>query len=55
MNYYDDVFPFDDEEDISEEDSQICQYCGDPNYSSDPDMLCSMCRDTFGHTYYSEL
>lgn len=50
---YDDVFPFD--EDIYEEDSQICPYCGDLNYSNDPDMLCLMCRDTFGHSFYSEL
>ena len=50
---YDDVFPFD--EDISEEDSQICPYCGDLNYSNDPDMLCPTCRGNFGCTYYSEL
>lgn len=50
---YDDVFPFD--EDIDEEDSQICPYCGDLSYSNDPDILCPMCRATFGHTYYSEL
>ena len=31
---YDDVFPFD--EYIDEEDSQICPYCGNPNYSNDP-------------------
>lgn len=50
---YDDVFPFD--EDMYEWDSQICPYCGNPNYSNDPDMLCPMCRDTFGHSFYSEL
>ena len=50
---FDDVFPFD--EDIDTEDSQTCPYCGNLNYSNDPDMLCSTCRGDFGCSIYSEL
>jgi len=26
-----------------------CKYCGRPNGSTDPNLLCSSCRETFGH------
>lgn len=32
-----------------------CKYCGRPNNSMDEDILCEDCRETFGHTFYSEL
>lgn len=32
-----------------------CKYCGRPNNSTDEDILCNDCRETFGHTFYSEL
>lgn len=32
-----------------------CKYCGAPNNSTDADVLCEECRETFGHTFYSEL
>lgn len=32
-----------------------CKYCGQETGSSDRDVLCAECRDTFGHTFYSEL
>lgn len=48
---YDDVFniPLNDDEGCS------CPYCGNPTYLSDPDFLCTECREYFGHTFYSEL
>ena len=34
----------------------ICKYCHEnETHSNDPDVLCSKCRETFGHTYFSEL
>jgi|GEM_PF-1744594 len=33
----------------------FCKYCGTPNGSPDPMILCSECRETFGHTYFTEL
>lgn len=50
---YDDVFPI--EDDVPEETCSLCLYCGSPNFSSDPDILCPECRTDFGHTFYSEL
>lgn len=32
-----------------------CPYCGEPNNSLDPNLLCSQCREDFGHSLYSEL
>lgn len=32
-----------------------CKYCRKPNCSPDPDVLCGDCRETFGHSFYSEL
>jgi len=32
-----------------------CKYCGSPNGSLDKDVLCKECRETFGHSFYSEL
>lgn len=33
----------------------LCQYCGAPNGSDDEDLLCQDCRETFGHSLFSEL
>jgi hypothetical protein len=33
----------------------ICQYCGEIANGTDEDVLCSECRMTFGHAFYSEL
>ena len=35
--------------------SAKCKYCGKPNGSTDADLLCQECRQTFGHSLYSEL
>lgn len=32
-----------------------CKYCGGLSGSLDPDVLCKDCRETFGHSFYSEL
>ena len=32
-----------------------CGYCGQPTGSSDPDVLCKDCQETFGHAFLSEL
>ena len=32
-----------------------CKYCGRSNNSTEPDLLCAECRETFGHSLYSEL
>ena len=32
-----------------------CKYCGEFTDSDDEDVLCEDCRQTFGHTFYSEL
>ena len=32
-----------------------CKYCGEENNSTDEDLLCENCRETFGHALYSEL
>lgn len=45
---------------LEQDDSAITQQthmcgCGQPNYSSDPDVLCSDCRETYGHAFASEL
>jgi len=36
-------------------DSHPCGYCEEPNGSSDPDILCRECRESFGHALFSEL
>lgn len=33
----------------------LCKYCGEPTYHDNEDVLCTDCRLTFGHTFYSEL
>ena len=33
----------------------LCRYCGKPNGSNNPDVLCPRCRQNFGHSLYSEL
>ena len=33
----------------------LCRYCGRPNGSNNPDVLCPKCRQNFGHSLYSEL
>ncbi len=33
----------------------ICKYCNGVADGSNKDMLCDECRETFGHTFYSEL
>ena len=33
----------------------ICKYCGDIAKGTDEDVLCTDCRMTFGHAFYSEL
>ena len=42
---------------ILDEDNEysICPYCGNPNFSSDPDLLCPECREYFGHSYIQDL
>ena len=32
-----------------------CKYCGEENGSPDEDLLCSECREDFGHSLYSKL
>jgi len=32
-----------------------CKYCGEENNSKEADLLCSECREAFGHSLYSEL
>ena len=33
----------------------ICKYCGGIAKGIDEDVLCSECREIFGHAFYSEL
>jgi len=33
----------------------LCKYCGHPHKTNNKDLLCPECRETFGHTLYSEL
>lgn len=33
----------------------ICKYCGDIAEGTDENVLCTDCRMTFGHAFYSEL
>ena len=33
----------------------ICKYCGDIAEGTDENVLCTDCRMTFGHVFYSEL
>jgi len=40
---------------IKEDVLNHCQYCGQPTYSADADVLCSECREVFGHAFYSDL
>lgn len=35
--------------------THTCRYCGSEAEGSDGDLLCSNCRELFGHTFYSEL
>lgn len=32
-----------------------CKYCNELTDSQDPNILCSNCRETFGHSFFSEL
>lgn len=34
---------------------RLCRYCGNQHKTKDPEILCPECRETFGHTFYSEL
>lgn len=36
-------------------DTHICKYCGDIAEGTFEDLLCAECRQTFGHSLYSEL
>lgn len=36
-------------------DTHNCGYCGRKTPGSDPDVLCSGCREVFGHGLFSEL
>ncbi len=40
---------------MEQEKQNKCKYCGKPNNSSDEDLLCSECRETLWHSFYSEL
>ena len=33
----------------------ICKFCGDIAKGIDEDILCSKCRELFGHAFFSEL
>jgi len=64
LNYEDTASLFDKElidlENLSKETEKEsldnkCKYCGKPNNSKDEDVLCEECRETFGHSFYSEL
>lgn len=33
----------------------LCKYCGDIAEGEYEDLLCKSCRETFGHSLYSEL
>ena len=35
--------------------SHLCKYCGEIAEGTYADLLCSDCRETFGHSLYSEL
>ena len=35
--------------------SHVCKYCGEIAEGTYADLLCKDCRETFGHTMYSEL
>jgi hypothetical protein len=35
--------------------SHPCRYCGEPNHSTEPDLLCRECREMFGHSFFNEL
>ena len=50
LDFYDDAY-----DDCDPDDFCSCPYCGMPTESSNPDVLCSDCRETFGHVFYSEL
>lgn len=32
-----------------------CKYCSEHTDSQDPNILCPNCRETFGHSFFSEL
>lgn len=54
------IINFLDEEDLFEildEDNEysICPYCGNPNFSDDPDLLCPDCQEIFNHIYIQDL
>lgn len=42
---------------ILDEDNEysICPYCGNPNFNSDPNLLCPDCQEIFGHSYIQDL
>ena len=40
---------------ITEPGWRLCKYCGNLHKTNDVEILCQECRQTFGHTYYSEL
>ena len=50
FDIYDDAY-----DEFFVDDFCSCPYCGMPSDSSNPDVLCSDCRETFGHVFYSEL
>lgn len=33
----------------------VCKYCGEVTQGENADLLCSECREIFGHAFYSEL
>ena len=35
--------------------SHLCKYCGEIAEGTFEDLLCADCRETFGHSLYSEL
>lgn len=47
----------DEEYEILDEDNEysICPYCGNPNFSSDPNLLCPDCQELFNHKFIQEL
>lgn len=40
---------------ITEPGWRLCKYCGNIHKTNDVEILCRECRETFGHTFYSEL
>lgn len=40
---------------VTKENYRLCKYCGNEHETKDANLLCPECRQTFGHTLYSEL